>query len=573
MNTSVLTKVPHRWRYIGFVTFACVLVYTTFHYMQVPAGKMDYVLERTGVPADRILFFDESNEQISNRIHGIDNFESNLPRIQFDFSEESENSKHVRETRRDAIKSSFLHGWNGYKKYALGADELKPLTNTSSNPFGGLGATMIDSLSTILVMGLDDELEELLPLIENIKVKVDEQMSVFETIIRYMGGLLSAYELSDHPGKRVLLDKAEEIGLALLPAFDTTYGLPHYHFNPFTRVSKTNTTYLADAGTIQLEFFTLSYHTGNLIFAEKAQAITDFLDSADESQGVTVPGLYPYAIDISEGEFNKDSSVSFGAMGDSAYEYFLKQYILVDGRIPQFARMCTYNLKELHTCFAPGMLAMGAKIFNRPDDMQVAKGLLDTCVHMYRSSYTNLSPELWGVADEVEAYDPLTYEQIDDDLTAARSWRLWGTGYLNPTESAETRVLKDVETTPSGVIAYDTRYLLRPETVESLYILYRITGDPVYREYGWVIYEGLEKHCRTSSAYASIKNVNTDGTESGQNQIDSMETFLFAETFKYLYLLFSPPEVVSLDKFVLNTEAHPLLRRPWTLNLKNNNKP
>lgn len=167
---------------------------------------------------------------------------------------------------------------------------------------------------------------------------------------------------------------------------------------------------------------------------------------------------------------------------------------------------------------------MGAKIFNRPDDMQVAKGLLDTCVHMYRSSFTNLSPELWGVADEAEAYDPLTYGQTEDDVNAARSWRVWGIEALKSASPTDTRVLKDVEPTPPGVVAYDARYLLRPETVESLYILYRITGDPIYQEYGWVIYEGLEKHCKTASAYASIRNVHTDGTESGQNQIDSMET-------------------------------------------------
>lgn len=170
------------------------------------------------------------------------------------------------------------------------------------------------------------------------------------------------------------------------------------------------------------------------------------------------------------------------------------------------------------------MLAMGAKIFNRPDDMEVAKGLLETCVHMYRSSYTNLSPEMWGVADDVEAYDSLTYNQAEDDLAASRSWRLWGAGALNPVPSTNTRVLEDVQMTPSGVVVYDPRYLLRPETVESLYILYRITGDPMYQEYGWVIYEGLEKHCKTGSAYASIMNVNSNGTKSGQNQIDSMET-------------------------------------------------
>lgn len=88
------------------------------------------------------------------------------------------------------------------------------------------------------------------------------------------------------------------------------------------------------------------------------------------------------------------------------------------------------------------------------------------------------------------------------------------------------------------------------------------------KEYGWEIYESIEKWCKTKSAYASIRNVERkreDGDEEDEefNQIDSMETFLFAETFKYLYLLFSPPEVISLDKFIFNTEAHPFLRKQW----------
>lgn len=92
------------------------------------------------------------------------------------------------------------------------------------------------------------------------------------------------------------------------------------------------------------------------------------------------------------------------------------------------------------------------------------------------------------------------------------------------------------------------------------------------QEYGWEIYQAIEKHCKTKSAYATIRNVDKirgedeDDEEEpleGFNQIDSMESFLFAETFKYLYLLFSPPEIISLDKFVFNTEAHPFIRRQW----------
>lgn len=116
----------------------------------------------------------------------------------------------------------------------MGADELRPLSNKTNNPFGGLGATMIDSLSTMLIMDLDQEFHLVLPLVDQLDIHVNESLSVFETTIRYIGGLLSAYELSNHPERDVLLRKAEELAIALLPAFDTPSGIPYYRFNPIT---------------------------------------------------------------------------------------------------------------------------------------------------------------------------------------------------------------------------------------------------------------------------------------------------------------------------------------------------
>lgn len=218
MIKNVLTKLPHRWRYIGLVLTGIIILYTTC--LLLP-------MEPSGINSTVVL------TEETNRLYGLHNFVSKLPKIQRDIiTEETSEEKDEREQRRESIKQSFLHGWNGYKTYALGADELKPLSNRSSNPFGGLGATLVDSIGTMLIMELD--IDELLPLIQNINVKPDEQMSVFETIIRYVGGLLSAFELSDHPKKHILLDKAEEIGLALLPAFETAFGLPYYHFNLLT---------------------------------------------------------------------------------------------------------------------------------------------------------------------------------------------------------------------------------------------------------------------------------------------------------------------------------------------------
>ncbi|CEP17592.1 hypothetical protein [Parasitella parasitica] len=567
-----------------------------------------------------------------NILLGFGGFLSKLPQMQHDFGPEPLAYTQQRERRREAVKRSFLHGWRGYRKYAFGHDELMPLSNKPKDPFGGWGATMIDSLSTLAVMELHDEFLRVMPHLHRINFKVDENISVFESVIRYLGGFLSAYELTERK-QDVLLQKAEKLAQVLLPAFGTPSGLPHHLWNPVQNKPNNHETLIAEVGTVQLEFIMLSQLTGNPIYGQKAQAITDFLDKMGYEHGIYIKGLYPTTMDTHKGRF-KDATTTFGAMGDSAFEYFLKQHLLVDGTIPLYGRMYTQSIKsmkqymlrqipeydmlmlppfntqtETHkntmdhlTCFVPGMLAMGAITFDEPEDMEIAKGLLETCVFMYRTTRTGLSPENW-VVSKTEAYNPLTFNKTKDELTSMRDW--WYDSQLqnplikqrsNESESIAQDDDEEVESTaireikqeyivdyklapvrerPESLFFGDKRYILRPETVESLFILYRITGDQKYQEYGWEIYQAIEKHCRTKSAYATIRhvdraedsivnaNVSSQLPEEGFNQIDSMESFLFAETFKYLYLLFSPPEIMSLDKFVFNTEAHPFIRRQW----------
>ncbi|KAG1470094.1 hypothetical protein G6F56_002881 [Rhizopus delemar] len=602
---STIKGVPYRWRQAALGCLICFFVYGAYLYSISEETRIieEPPKDHYYTKLDSLLITEP--EVITQRTHGIDNFESNLPQIQTNFGKESRKERNERESRAEAVKKAFLHGWTGYKTHALGHDELNPVSVKPEDPFGGMGATLVDSLSTMLVMGLDDELDQVISLIKEINFVVDENISVFETIIRYLGGLLSAYELSDNPRKHILLEKATELGYVLLPAFNTKHGIPYYKFNPVTKEGGNNSTYLADMATIQLEFFTLSHYTGKSIFAEKAQSITDFLDSSGYAHGTRLPGLYPNEINLHGGYFS-DSIVSFGAMGDSAYEYFLKEHILTDGRIPQYARMYLQSIDSMKqhmltqlpgtkllylpaydtsrrqqqphmdhlTCFVPGMLAIGSKIFNRPDDLKVAKGILETCVYMYRSSSTGLSPETW-IFPNGTPYNSMTYGMTEEELTKTPPRRRLGFAgrrkivYDVQASAAEVpnrtnRTLDPPIPMPPGVSARDRRYLLRPETLESLYILYRVTGDPKYQEYGWEIFKAIEERCRTPVAYAAIRNVNLLSRGYRLNQIDKMESFLFAETFKYLYLLFSPPELISLDKFVFTTEAHPLLRRPWT---------
>jgi mannosyl-oligosaccharide alpha-1,2-mannosidase len=102
---------------------------------------------------------------------------------------------------------------------------------------------------------------------------------------------------------------------------------------------------------------------------------------------------------------------------------------------------------------------------------------------------------------------------------------------------------------------YDARYILRPETVESLFIAFRLTGNQRYRRRGWEIFQSIETHCRVNTGgYASVINVD----ELPARKEDRMESFFMSETLKYLYLLFTDSDVLPLNEYVFSTEAHPL---------------
>lgn len=139
-----------------------------------------------------------------------------IPRVQAaalgDGKEESAAAKKTRLARRDAVRESFLHSWQGYKKHAWMHDEVRPVTGDQSDPFGGWAATLVDALDTLWIMGLRDEFDEAVKACEDIDFTTTqaELVNIFETVIRYLGGFLAAYELS---GKKypVLLRKAVQV--------------------------------------------------------------------------------------------------------------------------------------------------------------------------------------------------------------------------------------------------------------------------------------------------------------------------------------------------------------------------
>jgi mannosyl-oligosaccharide alpha-1,2-mannosidase len=198
------------------------------------------------------------------------------------------------------------------------------------------------------------------------------------------------------------------------------------------------------------------------------------------------------------------------------------------------------------------MLAMGAQVFDRPEDLMIARGLLETCVYMYQSSATGLCPERWTYYElTTETFNGRTYNKTKQQIRRdqylifhpqareeelAEHERLMAAKenmYGDPPPPLEEDKINVLHPNRPQRPIYrggggDVMYLLRPETVESIFILYRITGDPKYQEYGWDIFQAIEKYCKTSTAYTSIRTVEfvpSEDEDIESNQMDSMERY------------------------------------------------
>ncbi|KAI9773265.1 MAG: hypothetical protein M1839_002177 [Geoglossum umbratile] len=521
-----------------------------------------------------------------------------LPKIQHEFGEETEEEREARGVRLKAVKGVFKHTWEGYKTYAWLQDELKPLSGGNQSTYGGWAVTLVDTLDTLWLMGLHSEFEDAVHAVSSIDFTTSdmETLIVFETTVRHLGGFLGAYDVSGgiYP---VLLEKAVEVGDMLYAAFDTPNRLPvtRWHWlsaalgNPQTAQRKT---LLAEIGSLSLEFTRLSQLTKDPKYFDAVQRIMDIF--AAQQMETRLPGLWPIMVDAEKGDFRKGELFMVGAMADSIYEYLPKEYLLLSGRSPQYREMYERFIPAAidnlffrpltpanHTillsgaltissptdkvftphcqhisCFAGGMVALASKIFDRPDDMKVARQLVDGCVWAYKSMPSGIMPDTFQalVSKEGEEWDEQRWfaavkakmlEEEEVEWVAAENAGL----------SIEERVQKRIEQhrlVPGISDISERRYFLRPGAIESLFILYRLTGAPSLRTTAWDLFQSITNHTRTPYAHAALVDV----TVPEPPQDDSMESFWTAETLKYFFLIFSEPSVVGLDEWVLSTEAH-----------------
>ncbi|KAG2373001.1 hypothetical protein C9374_012944 [Naegleria lovaniensis] len=456
-----------------------------------------------------------------------------------DFMSDSQNE------RRRAVREAFIHAFKGYEN-VWGKDEYRPVSRGYHNwirDSNGFGMTIIDSLDTMIIMGLKEQFEKSLKYVKKEMPSfstINGGISVFETTIRVVGGFLSAFDLSKEP---IFLEKAKDMADRLIPAFSSSTGIPYSEINLRTGEKKTfawagNCCPLSEFGTLQLEFRRLSELTGDDKYHKLVTRIMDLMVEKKPSNGLFPIKFHP------ENANWCTNHVSLGALGDSFFEYLLKQWLMNRGtqaaeRYRQlyldslkgifdhmllkssqgYTYVAEYSGAPFHkvdhlACFAAGMFALGGHFNVSTKDSPISNArqieagaeFTRTCYESYAQMPSKIGPE--------------TFLMDSGDIRA-------------------------------GV----PTYLLRPETVESIFVLWRVTGDEKYRDWGWKIFQAIEKHCKVEGGgYSGLHSVLS--TQPGKD--DFQQSFFLAETLKYLYLLFSPNHVIPLDKFVFNTEAHPL---------------
>jgi mannosyl-oligosaccharide alpha-1,2-mannosidase len=438
--------------------------------------------------------------------------------------------------KRNAIRDAFIHAYGGYESKCFGRGEVKPFSGGchEASYAAGLQMSLVDSLDTILLMGLGDFYQRAKEQTEKLTFTAESPVSLFEVNIRLMGGLLSAY---GYTHEKVFLDKAIELGDKMLIAFDTPTGFPKSTINfGFGQTGyhswASGAAILSEIGTLQLEFIYLSHVSNNTIYAEKVLKIFENLKSMRPSNG-----LYPVFVLTNELKF-RGSLASPGALGDSFYEYLFKLWLFngkkdkvleswffqeandyIDGFGHSFSGTMNYLTQvgppksemEHLSCFAGGMFALASV---HTDDKKLkekylnfGKGLGEFCYKMYSTNPTGLSGESYSI----------------------------GFGGISPVYTG-------------------LHYIMRPEAIESWFYLWRVTKDPKYREWGWNFFESIEKHTKGPHGYGGLR----DSRKVDSDKDDVQQSWFLAETLKYLFLLFTPDDVLPLDEYVFNTEAHPL---------------
>lgn len=437
---------------------------------------------------------------------------------------------------------------------------MRPVSRAPSDPFNNWGATIIDTLDTLLIMGLSDEYNLCRRHVNQVNFNWvngrdwsagyaseapatddDETPSetwavardrgvglpVFETSIRYLGGLLGVYDLS---GDALLLDRATELADILSKAFNTYSGIPAGRIDPGANPAVYNLGQIsiAEAGSMSLEFMRLSQITGNRTYFDLVQRAMDFLETSiipRSSESPLIPlWFFPDAVPTTE----LHGSFAFGGLADSYYEYLIKTYKLLGASTvaQQWKRIYEQSIdkaKEIlyvdvdyipevpilaigkkeggrlipeleHlTCFAGAMLGLGAKLLGREEDMDDAERVTSSCYWLSAGTPTGLQPEVveFYTPDEVDGPAAIAWESIStdghiehpkevskdntyEDADGVLRWMVDGEiVYLadGGRDTSGDRYERRLKGSPPGAKKVVPRGINRPETIESIFYM------------------------------------------------------------------------------------------------------
>ncbi|ORX98196.1 seven-hairpin glycosidase [Basidiobolus meristosporus CBS 931.73] len=539
-------KILFRRRLVLFVFFCTVCMLLLYHTGVVNPDRFSFHRsENALVDQDETLTGSVSNSSFPNEQSKLEN-----PANTYYLSAEH---KKLSLGRQAKVRAALLSTWGAYFSNAFGQDEIVPLTKEGKLSHNGWGVTVVDSLDTLLILSSQYDYIQGKQHVKNMTFSHGTVVPYFETTSRYIGGFLGAYELMQDA---IMLEKATELGDLLAQAFESPSGIPYSSLDfitgEATTAAHTEGSLLGEIGGLQMEFRRLAQVTGKRHFLEKSQYVIDFLD-----QSVTkIPGLYPQAFDPDSGKF-KSQVVSLENTGHRFYETLLKQYLFSVNTLEQYRVMYERAADAIHkhliyvdsekrtflasldedgkmvqsmnheACAVPGMLALGAQALNRPDDLLLAKALIQTCIGMAETTTTGLPPSRIGWAAK-DQYNELSSQHKN-------------------------------EIQRHGFYTIEKDYQLWPEIVESLFMLYRVTLDRQYQEAGWKFFLALEKHCKVKYGFSGLKDVGN-----GESKDNHMDSQFLAKTMKYLYLLFTPTDLLPIDEYLFTSGGHVIrIPRKW----------
>jgi len=455
---------------------------------------------------------------------------------------------------KSAALKLFNDSYTAYKKYSWGHDDLSPVSLSFTDGRNGWGASIADAMSTMYIMNLTHLFNEAVNFTSTIdftKSQTNDTVSVFETTIRYVGGFLSAYELS---GERfpILVEKAKEVADKMAFAWVSNNSIPYNLVNFTTNEPVVGITNIAQVGTLTMEWGTLSKHTGNDTYRQLAEKAVKAVMAVPDP----LLGLPAQDIDPTTGK-SVDGYVTWGGGSDSYFEYLIKYPRLtntndtsfvtawktaVDTSIKELLRTSTVgnflyladyddNKKIRHVgshlaCFYGGNWLLGGKLLNNQTIVDYGLQLTDACWNTYQSTVTGIGPETFAFKSSDGGYTGGDHPDLED------------IAFYNE----------------HGFYITGSDYILRPEVLESNFYAWRVSGDTKYLDRAAAAIVSFNEFLPATVAFAGIDDVNS----ANSTKIDDMESFWFAEVLKYLYLTFDDPTHISLDEWVFNTECHPL---------------